>query len=80
MRSESLVKSAIGLTNYTGVIYQTDVNNLTGLIQPGSTGINHGAWAEMVFPLGFIIILLLNHAIGVPTDGVIALLTVTVIP
>jgi len=77
VRSENLVKSAVGLTEYAGVKYRTDVKNITGLMSPGSKGINHGAWAEMGLPLGF---LSLNYAIGVATDGVVALFDVTIIP
>ena len=77
MRSDNLVKSAIGPSIYAGVKYQSEVKHITGLMPPGSTGINHGAWVELSFLLGF---LSLNYAIGIATDGVIALLTVAVIP
>jgi len=54
---DSLVKIATGLKTYRGVKYQTTVKSITGLIAPGSKGINH----------------------GIATDGVVALLTVTIV-
>jgi len=54
---DSLVKSAAGLKKYRGVQYQTTVQRITGLIAPGSTGVNH----------------------NIPTDGVVALLTVKIV-
>lgn len=37
-----LVAGATGTTKHGGVEFQTDVQFLTGLLQPGSQGINHG--------------------------------------
>jgi hypothetical protein len=54
---DSLVKSALKLKKYRGVKYKTVAQRITGLIPPGSTGINH----------------------GIPTDGVVVLLTVTIV-
>jgi len=54
---DKLVKSALKLKKYRGVKYQTVAQNITGLIPPGSTGINH----------------------GISTDGVVVLLTVTIL-
>jgi len=48
---DSLVKSATGLKNYRGVKYQTTVQRITGLIAPGSTGINHGIATDGVVAL-----------------------------
>ncbi|KAH9991649.1 hypothetical protein BJV74DRAFT_413426 [Russula compacta] len=53
---ESLVKSALRLKKYKGVKYHVTLENITGLIPPGSNGVNH----------------------GIPIDGVVALLTVTI--
>jgi hypothetical protein len=53
---DSLVKSALKLKKYRGVKYHTVAENISGLIPPGSTGINH----------------------GIPTDGIVVLLTVTI--
>jgi len=33
---------ASGSTNFGGVSYSTTVQNITGLLKPGSTGVNHG--------------------------------------
>jgi len=54
---DSLVKSAVGTKKYRGVKYQTTLQKITGLIPPGSTGVNH----------------------GIPTDGVVDLLVVTIV-
>jgi len=47
LRSEHFVKDAIGLrkSRYHGIKYRTTVQNITGLIRPGSDGINHGELA-----------------------------------
>ncbi|GLB37227.1 hypothetical protein LshimejAT787_0402780 [Lyophyllum shimeji] len=39
---DRLVSSAIGKTSFGGVSYTTSAKNLTGLLAPGSNGINHG--------------------------------------
>ncbi|KAI0276127.1 hypothetical protein BGY98DRAFT_935249 [Russula aff. rugulosa BPL654] len=39
---DSLVKSALKLKKYRGVKYHVDAQKISGLIAPGSTGINHG--------------------------------------
>ena len=50
MLSDSLVKSALGLKKkYKGVLYHTVAEKITGLIPPGSAGINHGEWTESSF-------------------------------
>jgi hypothetical protein len=54
---DSLVKSALKLKKYRGVKYNTVARNITGLLPPGSTGVNH----------------------GIATDGVVVLLTVTIV-
>jgi len=54
---DSFVKSAVELKEYQGIKYNTVARNITGLIPPGSTGINH----------------------GIPTDGIVVLLTVTIL-
>jgi len=37
-----LVSNALGTTNFGGVTYSTTAKNLTGLLAPGSVGVNHG--------------------------------------
>jgi len=39
---DALVKSALKLKKYKGVKFSTVARNITGLIAPGSNGINHG--------------------------------------
>ncbi|KAF8724715.1 hypothetical protein AX14_008651 [Amanita brunnescens Koide BX004] len=39
---DSLAANAVGTTSYGGVTYQTTAQNVTGLLAPGSQGINHG--------------------------------------
>jgi hypothetical protein len=75
--SDALVKSALKLKKYRGVKYHTVAQNIPGLIPPGSTGINHGKCTELSFNPA-------RHfcssglAIGIPTDGIVVLLTVTI--
>jgi len=54
---DSFVKGALGLKKYRGVKYQTTSQSISGMIPPGSTGINH----------------------GIPIDGIVTLLTVTIV-
>ena len=44
--SDKLVAAAVGMTSYNGVNYQTVAETITGLLPPGSAGINHGEWRE----------------------------------
>ncbi|EGO00163.1 hypothetical protein SERLA73DRAFT_160150 [Serpula lacrymans var. lacrymans S7.3] len=37
-----LVSAAVGQTSFGGVSYTTTAQNVTGLLTPGSTGVNHG--------------------------------------
>ncbi|KAH9024513.1 hypothetical protein EDB85DRAFT_2150473 [Lactarius pseudohatsudake] len=39
---DKFVKGALGVKRYQGVKYQTVAQNVTGLLPPGSSGINHG--------------------------------------
>jgi len=39
---DELVSNAVGTTDFAGVHYSTTSESVTGLLQPGSTGINHG--------------------------------------
>ena len=40
--SDNFVKGALGVKKYQGIKYQTTALNLTGLLPPGSKGVNHG--------------------------------------
>jgi hypothetical protein len=74
--SDSLVKNALALKKYKGVKYNTVAQRITGLIPPGSDGINHRAWTK----LSFIRVTCVHRAhIGIPTDGVVVLLTVKIV-
>jgi len=37
-----LVSNAVGITTFGGVKYSTTAENITGLLTPGSAGVNHG--------------------------------------
>ncbi|KIM78948.1 hypothetical protein PILCRDRAFT_581023 [Piloderma croceum F 1598] len=52
-----LVAAAVGTTSFGGVTYSTMARNITGLLAPGSAGVNH----------------------GIAQDGIVTLLTVTII-
>ncbi|KAI0289482.1 hypothetical protein BC826DRAFT_957107 [Russula brevipes] len=47
----NFVKGAVGSHQYKGVKYQTVVQNITGLVPPGSTSINHGISIDGVIAL-----------------------------
>jgi len=51
-----LVAAAVGTTGFGGVTYSTTARNITGLLAPGSAGVNH----------------------GIAHDGIVTLLTVTI--
>jgi len=40
--SDDFVKGALGVRKFQGIKYNTVARNISGLIPPGSTGINHG--------------------------------------
>ena len=60
----ALVAAAVGTTSYGGVTYSTTAQNITGLLEAGSTGVNHGAcgfstclketltWAQVLHKMG----------------------------
>ncbi|KAG2079061.1 hypothetical protein BDR04DRAFT_1131361 [Suillus decipiens] len=54
---DQLVSAAVGETWFDGVRYRTTAHNVTGLLAPGSEGINH----------------------GIAVDGIVTLLTVTIV-
>ncbi|KAI6157706.1 hypothetical protein BKA82DRAFT_996055 [Pisolithus tinctorius] len=39
---DNLVAAAVGITSFNGITYITTAKNITGLLPPGSEGINHG--------------------------------------
>jgi len=74
--SDSFVESAVKLKEYRGAHYEIVAQNITGLIPPGSTGINHGEWTKLNFTAS---LLFIGLAIGISTDGKVVLLTITVV-
>lgn len=48
---DKLVKSAVGRRTFLGVTYNTTVEEITGLLQPGAEGINHGIAQDGVVKL-----------------------------
>ena len=74
MLSDALVKSALKLKKYKGVKYHAVAQNISGLLAPGSAGVNHGKCSfnpARHFCLS-------GLAIGIATDGIVVLLTVTI--
>ncbi|KAF8629248.1 hypothetical protein AX17_005827 [Amanita inopinata Kibby_2008] len=69
----NLVASATGITTYNGVTYGTVAQNLTGLLMPGSQGINHGKSAPTL------LIVIVNFSPGIVQDGIVTLLTVHIV-
>ena len=79
MLSDALVKSALKLKKYRGVKYHTVAQNISGLIPPGSTGVNHGKCTESSSTINLACHFYSSGlAIGIPTDGIVVLLTVTI--
>jgi hypothetical protein len=75
--SDSLVKSAVGVKKHNGVKYQTTAQRISGLIPAGSHGINHSKYFRIeLCPQSFY---LLGYPIDIAIDGVVVLLTVTIV-
>jgi hypothetical protein len=51
---DSLVQGALAVTTYQGVKYQTVAQDITGLLPPGSNGVNHGMAPPIYATLLFI--------------------------
>ena len=75
-RRDKFVAGALGVKKYHKVKYQTVAQRLTGLLPPGSKGVNHGMTPPIIYVSSFVHRL----AIDIPTDGVTVLLTVTIVP
>jgi len=54
---KDLISKAVGQTRWNGVTYNTTAEDLTGYLDPGSVGVNH----------------------GIATDGIVTVLTVTIV-
>jgi hypothetical protein len=72
--SDSLVASALNNPSSGSVSYTITVQNLTGYLNAGSNGINHGRGT--VFHT-FLMSQLIFYVTGIAIDGVVRLLTVT---
>jgi hypothetical protein len=72
--SDRFVSGALGVKTYKGIKYNTVAQNLTGLLPPGSTGVNHG-----MGPANVCDVIVNQPTIGIATDGITALLTVTIV-
>jgi len=46
--SNKLVTAAVGVRSNDGVIYTTTAENITGLLAPGSNGVNHGQYKTLI--------------------------------
>lgn len=53
---DELVGNAIGTTSFDGVTYLTTAVNITGLLAPGSAGVNHGIATDGITTLMTVII------------------------
>jgi len=51
-----LVSNAIGITSFGRVTYSTTAENITGLLAPGSAGVNHGIATDGITTLLRVII------------------------
>ena len=72
--SDRFASDALGVKTYQGVTFNTVAENLTGLLPPGSTGVNHGMGTTNVCN-----VIVDQLVIGIATDGVTVLLTVTIV-
>jgi hypothetical protein len=68
------VNAAVGVKKYKGVKYSTTVLYLTGLLPPGSNGVNHSMGTTNICD-----VIIDQLSIDIPTDGKTALLTITIL-
>ncbi len=73
MGRDLLVQNAVGKTCFDGVTYSTTAQNITGLMLPGSEGVNHGECFSCIceFPAADI-------GEGIAVDGIVTLLTINI--
>lgn len=74
---DELVSGTVDQTSYGGVSYSTTSQNITDLLVAGSTGVNHGTPVPKLFVIG--ISPELSPAQGISQDGIVTLLTVTIV-
>ncbi|KAH9939182.1 hypothetical protein B0H21DRAFT_41100 [Amylocystis lapponica] len=70
---DDLVSAALGSTSFNGVNYSTTVQNITGLLSAGSSGINHGMLTPLIGHM--------HHSLcsaDIAIDGTVALLEITI--
>ncbi|KAG6831765.1 hypothetical protein H0H92_007917 [Tricholoma furcatifolium] len=70
---DKFVKAAVGTRSYCGVTYETTVKDLPGSLVAGAQGVNHGTRFEYMVERG------INLATGISQDGVVKLLTVSIV-
>ena len=73
---DHLVAWALGETSYDGVTYHTTAENVTGLLQPGTKGINHG---ELFSSLAKRARLIWGSDADIAIDGIVTVLTVQIV-
>ena len=69
-----LVQKAVGTTCFDGVTYSTTAQNITGLMLPGSVGVNHGEYHRPSFYEFW----KADIGVGIAVDGIVTLLTVSI--
>ncbi|KAI6026105.1 hypothetical protein BKA83DRAFT_4238456 [Pisolithus microcarpus] len=57
----NLVAAAVGITNFDGITYSTTAENITGLLPPGSEGVNHGIAQDGIVTLLQVTIITLKN-------------------
>jgi hypothetical protein len=75
---DELVASALnngGTTSHDDVTYKATTQNITGLLTPGTNGINHG---KRLLCIGIVVKRLIG-AIDIAIDGVVVLLTISIV-
>jgi hypothetical protein len=72
-RDELVASATSGTTSFNGITYSATAENITGLLQPGSAGINHGG-----SPFSNVF-LTYDICIGIAIDGIVVLLTISVV-
>ena len=80
----ALVVGAVGRHSYGGVSYYTQVQNITGLLAPGSEGVNHGACLQVRRAKPELMACMGSFSTSlrwkdIAQDGIVTLLTVSVI-
>jgi hypothetical protein len=73
--SDAIASAAIGKTSHNGVTYFTRVRDVVGLLEPGVKGVNHSKLRSCT-PIH---LLTLYSRTDISQDGIVVLLTVTIV-